>query len=143
MMTPYEHLRVVQVAYNKATETVCKKYKLKHTEFDILIYLSQFPDKATATDIVKKMDLSKSLVSISLRRLEELGYVEGEFLGTNHRTIYLHLTDRASEVIDDGNSARAKFITSMLDGLDEDEVKILVELLTKIKKNMMSYIKTI
>lgn len=143
MMTPYEHLYVVQIAYDKATDHVCKKHKLKHTELEILMYLSQFPNQATATDIVKKMDLSKSLVSISLRRLETLGYVEGEYIGSNRRTIYLHLTDKSAPIVEDGNNARKEFVQALLDGLDENEVKALVDLLTRIKRNVMSYIKIV
>ena len=141
MMTPYEHLSVVRLAYDKATDSVCKKYHLKHTEFDILMYLKDFPDKSTATDIVKKMDLSKSLVSISLRRLEELGFVVGEYIGSNHRTIHLRLTDSAYEVINAGKEARAEFISVMLKGLNEDEIKALTSLLSRIRQNVISYTK--
>ena len=141
MMTPYEHLLVVKQAYDKATDKVCKTYNLKHREFDILMYLVQHPDQATATDLVKKMDISKSHVSISLRSLEERGYVSGEFRGNNRRTIYLCLNDAANEVVEAGRKAQYAFADALVDGFNPDEVKNLVDYLSRLKKNVMAYAK--
>lgn len=78
MLTPYEYTLVALSAYEKAMEPICKKYSVKHKELDILMFLNDNPSMATASDIVKKLNFSKSLVSISLRALEERGFILGE-----------------------------------------------------------------
>lgn len=138
MMTPYEHLLAIRQAYDKATDRVCKKYSLKHREFDILMYLNDHPTQATATDIVKKENLSKSHVSISLRALEERGFVSGEYKGSNHRTIYLHLNESAKEILADGQQARCEFAQSMVNGFSDEEKKELVGYLDRLRKNLFS-----
>lgn len=141
MMTPYEHLMAIRQAYDKATDRVCKKHSLKHRELDILMYLNDYPNQATATDIVKKQNLSKSHVSISLRALEERGFVSGEYKGSNRRTIYLRLNDSASEVIADGLQARCDFAESMVKDFSNDEKKELASYLSRVRKNLISLTK--
>lgn len=143
MLTPYEHACIIRQAYEKATDRVCKKYKLKHREFDILMYLHNYPDQATATDIVKKENLSKSHVSVSLKALEERGYVSGEFRGSNRRTIYLRLNESASDIIEDGKNALCEFAGALSTDFTDNERAQLGSYLSRLKKNILAYIKTV
>ncbi len=141
MMSLWEHISALIDAYNNFTSDVCKKYNLKHREFDILIYLHTYPNEATATDIVRKENLSKSHVSVSLRALEERGLVKGEYQGNNRRTIYLKLTDASKPIVDEGIETRAVFAKTMLDGFSETEIQEFFKSLGKVKKNVMAYAK--
>ena len=138
MMTPYEHLMAIRQAYDKATDRVCKKYSLKHRELDILMYLNDYPNQATATDIVKKQNLSKSHVSISLRALEERGFILGECKGTDRRSIYLHVCDSARALLSEAVETRHQFSLAMAEGLTEEEKKQLLLYLGKVRKNLVS-----
>ncbi|MBO5374247.1 MAG: winged helix-turn-helix transcriptional regulator [Clostridia bacterium] len=141
MLTLWEHIDALHSAYDRFTSSVCKKYGLKHAEFNILIYLHDHPDESTATDIVRKENLSKSHVSISLRALEERKLVIGEFQGSNRRTIYLRLTDLATQIVADGLKAREEFARTMLDGFSEAEMQAFFTSLSKVKKNVFAYAK--
>lgn len=141
MLTLYEHLYALRTAYEKFTGQVCKKYHLKSKEIDILLYLKDFPDKATATDIVKRLNLSKSHVSVSLRALEEAGLVVGEFQGTNRRTIYLRLTESSAEIVKEAEEARELFARTMLEGFTEGEVNALINAFIRVRKNVFAYAK--
>lgn len=141
MMSIWEHLTVAKQAYDKATDAVCRKYKIKHREFDILMYLANNPNQATATDIVKKHNLSKSHVSVSLRALEERGFVVGEFHGTNRRTIYLKLIDGAKEVLDEGKAAQKEFFDAVFGGFSQEELKNFANYISRLKKNITQFSK--
>lgn len=141
MMTLWEHIDALRIAYEKFTSSVCKKHNLKPREFDVLLYLHYHPDEATATDIVRKQNLSKSHVSVSLRALEERGLVVGEFRGSNRRTIYLSTTEKAKDIIADGTSTIELFARTMLTGFSEAEMTTFFDLLSRVKKNVMSYAK--
>ena len=138
MLTIWEHLTVAKQAYEKATDTVCKKHGLKHREFEILMYLYDYPKQATATDIVKRLNLSKSHVSVSLKSLETNGLVIGEYIGSNRRTIFLRLTDKANEVILDGKNAHVEFANKLLSGFSKEEIESLISYLKRVKKNVFS-----
>ena len=143
MMTMYEHLRAVRLVYEKITSPVCKKYGLKHCEMDILMYLVKHPSQATATDIVKRENMSKSQVSMSLRVLESKGYVTGEHIGNDRRTIYLRVNECASELIDDMERAHKVFGESITDGFSEEELQTLFSMLRRIKANVLAHSKKI
>lgn len=141
MMSLWEHIVALKDAYYSFTSAVYKKYDLKPREFDILMYLYTYPNEATATDIVRKENLSKSHVSVSLRSLEEKGLVRGEYQGQNHRTIYLRLTEASEKIVSEGVEARAIFARTMLDGFSDDEIKSFFESLAKVKKNILTHAK--
>ena len=138
MLTFWEISCLVKQNYDKATDSVCKRHGIKHREFDILMYLNDYPDQATATDIVKKENLSKSHVSVSLRALEEKGLIRGEYRGSNRRTIYLSLNESASKIINDGIEARMNFAKNMLNGFSEAEATEFRDYLIRLNKNIIS-----
>ena len=141
MMTMYEHLKAVRSVYEKIASDTCKKYGVSFKELDILMYLVDHPDKATATDIVKRENMSKSQVSMSLKVLESKGYVIGEHIGSNRRTIYLRVTEMADEIIDEARNSRKMFAESLTSGFSEDEIRVLVSLLSRVKENVFRNLK--
>jgi DNA-binding MarR family transcriptional regulator len=138
MLTPYEYTLVALSAYEKAMEPICKKYSVKHKELDILMFLNDNPSMATASDVVKKLNFSKSLVSISLRALEERGFILGECKGTDRRSIYLHICDSARALLSEAVETRRQFSLAMAEGLTEEEKKQLLLYLGKVRKNLVS-----
>lgn len=141
MLSLWEHLEALKMAHDHFTSEVCKKHNLKQSELDIILYLHTYPNYCTARDIVRKENLSKSHVSISLKSLEQKGLVRGEFKGTNRRTIYLNLTDASREIVNDGLEARALFAKAMLENFSEEEKKAFFEYLLKVKKNIIAHSK--
>ena len=141
MMTFMEQVDALITAYQKFTNPLCEKYNLKSRELDILLYLHYHPNDATATDIVKKQNLSKSHVSMSLRALEMRGLVLGEFKGNNRRTIYLSLTDKAKDIVNEGSTTIDLFVRAMLSGFNDEEIATFFNFLVKIRRNVVAYAK--
>ena len=138
MLTPYDYTVIALSAYNKATEGVCKKYSIQQRDLDILMFLNDNPNVVTATDIVKKLNFSKSCVSLSLRALQERGFVTGEFKGTDRKSIYLKINDSANEILSEASEARRQFSLAMVADFSEQEKKELLAYLSRVKKNLIS-----
>ena len=69
-----ENIFLGKELYQTILAPVCDKYDMTHTEMVILLFLASNPHLNTATDIVKGRRMTKSLVSMSLRSLQERGY---------------------------------------------------------------------
>ena len=138
MLTPYDYTVIALSAYAKATDAVCEKYSIPHRDLDILLFLHDNPNVATATDIVKKLNISKSYVSLSLRALQERGLVTGEFKGTDRKSIYLYVNDSANEMLAEADEARRQFSQAIVADFSDEEKKELLSYLSRIKKNLIS-----
>ncbi len=62
--------------YEKRMAPVSTSFDLTAIELSIILFLANNPEYDTAKDIVNKRHLTKSHVSVSLRDLEERGYIK-------------------------------------------------------------------
>ena len=104
-----ENLYVSRELYSFLLHPVCTKYDLAPAELLVLLFLANNTEYDTAKDIVNKLKIAKSHVSISVRALEERGYLKGNYEGRNRRTIHLQLSDTAASVISDVRNVQSKF----------------------------------
>lgn len=111
--------------YKTILAPVCTKYDISQTEMIILLFIASNPERTTATEVIKARRLTKSSVSMAVRSLQEKGYLCGEYIGGNHRSIYLKLCDKASDIIEDGTKAQNSFLSILTEGFTEDEISLI------------------
>ncbi|MGN1294850.1 MAG: MarR family winged helix-turn-helix transcriptional regulator [Bacilli bacterium] len=119
---------------------VCEKYHLTMTEMVVLMFLAKNTSLDTASDIVENLKITKSHVSISLRDLEERGYVKGDYLGENHRTIHLKLCDGSFNIIKEGENIHKEFIDVLLSGFSQVEKDSFMNYIGRINHNANAYL---
>lgn len=118
---------------------VCDKYHMTHTEVVILLFLASNPKLNTATDIVKTRRMTKSLVSMSLKNLQERGLLSGEFVDGNHRTIHLNICSLATPIIEDAKKAQDIYFAVLSEGFSNDDIERFKGYLNKISENIKGY----
>lgn len=133
-------LYVNRELYSSLFGPICAKYHLTMTEMLVLLYLAKHAGFDTASDIVKNLKIAKSHVSVSLRDLEERGYVEGSYEGKNHRTIHLKLCDNSIKIIEDGENVQKEFIEVLLKGFSVDEKSAFKSYIKRINDNAENYL---
>ena len=84
--------------YQELLGPVCKKYNLTDSEVVILLFLKG-NDGDTATDIVLRQRLKKSVVSVSLKDLLDRGLISSTYLDGNRKSAHLKVTEKAEEII--------------------------------------------
>ena len=126
--------------YSALFEPICAKYNLTMTEILVLLFLAKNTGFDTARDIVNNLKIAKSHVSVSLRDLEERGYVEGCYKGENHRTIHLKLCNNSMKIIEDGENVQKEFIDVLLNGFSVDEKSSFKSYIKRINDNANSYL---
>ncbi|MBU9735189.1 MarR family winged helix-turn-helix transcriptional regulator [Diplocloster agilis] len=121
--------------YEKFQESVCDKYKLTKMELDILMFLYNNPEKNNASDIVKVRMLTKSHVSISIASLVKKKYLARTPSG-HGRMVYLELSSRAEEVVQEGLAMQQRFWNVMFAGFPEEDRERFGKYLQKIAENL-------
>ena len=122
--------------YENILDEVCADYGISQPELLILIFLDDHPELDTAKDMLMYLPFTKSYISMSLRHLEEKGYVRGEYRDGNRRTIHISACESASSIIREGKAARESFIDSIMFGFDPEEKRQFVKYMERIFLNI-------
>jgi len=132
----WERRKAVSSLYEKKTRAVCDKYQLTQMEYDILMFLHNNPDFITATDIVNIRKLTKSHVSMSLKMLEEKGYIKRYYEENNNKIAHIKVLRRAEKILQDGYKVQIDFLNTIFSGFSEEEKHQCRALLNRIYKNV-------
>lgn len=143
MNTVFENLYVSQELHSLLFSPICAKYGLTTAEILVLLFLANNRQYDTATAIVEKLKLTKSHVSVSVRNLEERGYLKGGYVGCNRRTIHLQLCDAASGIVAEARNMQALYVSILERGFSEEERALLREYLQRITGNINTYLKNL
>ena len=100
------------------------------------MFLKNNPQYDTAAQIAKVRQLTKSHVSMSLKRLQERELVEGIYFPGNQRKLHLRLTAKAEPVVEAGLVAQTAFGARLVQGFTTDEITLLRSLLERMHENM-------
>lgn len=92
-------------------------------EYEILMFLHDYPEYDTATDIVGVRKLTKSHVSSALKSLKEKGLLEKFYSKSNKKTVYLRVTSRAEEILSAGEKAEHTFRQRIFFGFCDEEIE--------------------
>ena len=136
MIPVFEHIFMGQSLYEKSVMPVCKAYGLTYMEFTVLMFLQNNPKYDTAAQIVRIRRLSKSHVSLSVKSLQEKGFVKGVYHPGNKKTLHLFLTEAANPVVEAGIKAQMEFGAMLVRDFTPEEVEQLQYLTDKIHANM-------
>ena len=129
-----EHKTITRY-YEMKVSGVCEKYQLRQLEYDILMFIYNNPAYNTAADIVRIRKSTKSHVSISLKVLEDRGFIERRVDKDNKKHVTIHLLQLANKVIEDGKWAQKEFAQDMFEGLSEEEIKVFMNVFQKVYEN--------
>lgn len=119
---------------------ICAKYQLTQAEIMILLYLSRHSARNTARDIVETLRIAKSHISVSVRCLEERGYLTCSHEGHDRRTVRLHLLDAAREIIRESATAQEKLLSVMFAGFSDDECSAMKSYFLRVTDNIRTYL---
>lgn len=108
--------------YEAACKPVCHKSKLSQTALDILMFLAANPECDTAKDISKYRGIKASIVSFNVERLVGEGYLERHEVPGDRRKIRLVCTEKAADLVREGEQTAEKFYRAILEGMKEEDI---------------------
>lgn len=142
MYSLLENVFLSKELYQELLSPICEKYDLSNAELVTLLYLGSDLPGDTATDIVRSLRMAKSAVSKAVRNLQERGYISGEHIDGNHRTVHLSVCDSAKEIVECGLTAQRSFFEIVTEGFAEAEIEQLKVCFERMRNNITLYQKS-
>lgn len=136
-----ENLYVSRDLFSSLFGQVCTKYSLTPAEVLVLLFLANNREYDTAKDIVDKLRIAKSHVSVSVKNLEERGYLEGRYQENNRRTIHLRLCELSGDAVAEARRVQERFLAVLGQGFSEEELAVFTNYLRRVNGNMNAYLK--
>ena len=122
-------------AYLNRCSEILDRYHLVPPSFHILMFLANHPDLQTAKDISDLLKLKANVISVHVNRLVDSGYLTREPMPGDRRKIRLTLTEKALPVVQEGMAMEKRFCNDLKQGLSEETMEILGNILTVIGEN--------
>ena len=115
-------------------EAAKEQFNLLHLTVQQMNYLENINilDNPNITELALQLKLSKPTVKVAVDKLIERDYVYKIQSDEDRRSAHLHLTEKGKLINQMHEYAHKRIAESILRKLNEDELKTLEELLTKI-----------
>ena len=124
----------------KELDPVQEKYGICRIDMEILLYLSTAGERDTSKDIMELSLFSRGHISQSLSRLQKKGYVSMEQDRRDRRCTHNHLTPEALAVVGQLRRVYEKVHGIVLNGVTEEERRVLAGVAQKVNRNISSAI---
>ena len=130
------YARRLMEAYGVVLKPLCAETGMPQMAMDILLFLANNPDHATAHEICQLRGFKPGIVSVHVDKLVSEGLLERCMVPGDRRKTYLKVTDAASSLVERGRAIQKVFAQRLMDGLSENEVHCLVHCLDTFHQNI-------
>lgn len=106
------------------------QFDLTRPQIELLFVLKQH--RATITELAEQFSVTSSAISQTISQLEEAGYVQREYDGTDKRRAYVEISDSALPILNDIRKKFAKRLNDRFAKIETDKLRSFLEVLEKI-----------
>lgn len=131
-----ENVLLLKEAYDHTLDPVAQRWGLTRMELDLLLFLHNNPDHATAAEAVRLRQWTKSHVSAAVHALKVRGLLSAQHPEGNRKTLRLTLLPTAGPILQEGREAQRTFSQAMRRGFTRSEEQALESILEKISRNV-------
>ncbi|MFI3208814.1 MAG: MarR family winged helix-turn-helix transcriptional regulator [Eubacteriales bacterium] len=110
--------------------------ELNLMEIEILVFLYQFPENNTFTEVMKSKGYAKSYISKAINHLVEIEYMSKQPSDTNKKVYNLFLLDKSESIVMEYNRCLQRFRTDAFAGIMEEEFQVFERVIGKISENL-------
>lgn len=111
------------------------RFNLSYPQIALIWFVNNNPGKHLQ-DVANGLDLTAPTVSVSIRRMEEEGWIERRPDPEDGRATCIFLTDKSDEIVHKLSAAQAKGVQMFLSQLSKEEQKQLLKLMNKAISGM-------
>ena len=119
-------------------QPLCREAGLPPMAVDILLFIANNPEQATASGICQLRGLKPGIVSVHVDRLVSEGLLERREVPGDRRKTHLATTPAAAAIIEKGRALQRRFAARLIDGLSEQDLAALHGTLTVMDRNLES-----
>ncbi len=127
--------RRIALFHDEMLTCACRKHHLTLMEANVISFLSNNPDKDTASDIVELRMFSKAAVSKAVDGLMTAGFVARHADDADRRIIHLSLTPLACEAQEDIVQCNLDYIDCLFAGFTNEELGMFTHFYQRMANN--------
>lgn len=127
--------------YDTLCDYVCKKYGITQTAFQILYFLSRFPEHNTAKEICNVRCIKSSIASMTIDKLVKNEYLMRKSDPDDRRIQRLELMPKANDIIQDGICLRDQVMDILFQELTQEEHDLFFLVLDKIHDSVQKIVR--
>ena len=129
----FASFKKLEKAYTEYLLKKLGKYHLSPNEIEVICCLDR---TSSAREIVLMTDVSKGLVSRSVKGLREKGYITTTLSDKDKREQYLALTEEGQKIALLIDEANRRFFATAFANFEDTEKKVLTALLKMMMRNL-------
>lgn len=122
--------------YQELLSPTCKKYDLTDNEIMILLYIADEKTADTAKEIISSLKMKKSVVSMSIKDLEERKLVHSSYSESNRKIQHLEVDEKALEIVSEAKKIQDDYYDMITKGFSKVDKTLFKKLLSKVNKNI-------
>lgn len=108
---------------------------ISQSRLDLLTKLFEV-NEISQTELQKEVNIDHAAVTRHLKQLEEKGMVTRRKNPADNRFMFVRLTDEGRTSISAYQDEKQRFISKVLNGFNEEECSLLLNMLTRIQDNV-------
>lgn len=136
MSNVFDHANRVIKSYHEQLQPLCRELDLPPLALDILLFIANNPDNATATDICMMRGVKPGIVSVHIDRLVRLGLLRRVAVDGDRRKTKLEVTLPASEPIRRGREIQREFARKLCLGISAEDKAAWQRIANTIDRNL-------
>lgn len=106
-----------------------------HAQHRLLMLIAKNPD-ASQVDLAKMMDVSTATIAVSLKKLENGGYIKRETVQDDNRLNKIIITEKGNKVVSQSREIFEYTDKLVMDGITDEEKLTIYNILKKIDDNI-------
>lgn len=132
----FSNANKIMEIYYAMLQPLSKDTDLPVLALDILLFIANNQEVATAKDICRYRGLKSGIVSVHIDRLVSVELLERTNNINDRRQTLLSYTNKACPIIDKGREIQKELVSNLFKGITEEERISLFNILNKLNKNI-------
>ena len=128
-------------AYHRVLQPLCKESNIPPLALDILLYVANNPENATAKEICKFRGFKPGIVSVYVEKMAGEGLLERKSDSADRRKSVLSVTEKALPIVARGQEMQKKFGERLLRRLTDGDIAAMRKAFSVIECNVESVLK--
>lgn len=132
----FDHTSKITEAYHTLLKPLCKETGLPPLALDILLFLANNSDNATANDMCRMCGVKSGIVSVHIDRLVRDGLLIRTVVPEDRRRTRLTPTEKANDLIEKGRKIQREFAKELREGVSDEDVAVWQRIMKTIDGNI-------